>query len=68
METKRIHRELIPYLKDARRQSNIAFLRKDKLVANRKIYELQYLKKNFRIVSEVQIRKSPTRVEDMEMS
>jgi hypothetical protein len=63
METRSIRRELIPYLKDARRQGNIAFLRKDKLVVNRKIYELEYLK-NFRMASEVQIRDSRTRVED----
>jgi hypothetical protein len=37
-------------------------------VVNRKIYELEYLKKNFRMGSEVQIRDSPTRVEYKEMS
>jgi hypothetical protein len=37
METRRIHRELIPYLKDTTRQGNIAFLRNNKLVVNRKI-------------------------------
>jgi hypothetical protein len=68
MKTRRICRELIPYLKDARRQGNIAFIRKDKLVVNRKIYELEYLKKNFHIESEVQIRDSSTCVEDKEMS
>jgi hypothetical protein len=68
METRRILRELIPYLKDARRQGNIAFLRKDKLVVNRKIYELEYLKKNSCLESEVQIRDSRTCVEDKEMS
>jgi hypothetical protein len=35
---------------------------------NRKIHELEYLKKNFRMGSEVQIRNSPTRVEDKEIS
>jgi hypothetical protein len=64
METRRKRRELIPYLKDARRQGNIEFLRKDKLVVNTKIYELEYRKKNFRMESEVQIRDIPTRVED----
>jgi hypothetical protein len=68
METTRISTELIPYLKDARRQGNIAFLRKDKLVMNRKIYELEYLTKNFHMASEVRIRDSPTHVEDKEMS
>jgi hypothetical protein len=37
-------------------------------VVNRKIYELEYLKKNFHMESEVQIRDSPTRVEDKKMS
>jgi hypothetical protein len=64
METRRISCELIPYQKDARRQGNIAFLQKDKLVVNRKIYELEYLKKNFHTGSEVQIRNSPTRMKD----
>jgi hypothetical protein len=59
MET-RIRRELIPYLKDAKRQGSIAFLRKDKLVVSRKFYELDFLKKNFHMASEVQIRDSPT--------
>jgi hypothetical protein len=68
METRRICRELIPYLKDARRQDNIAFPQKDKPVVNRKIYELELLKKNFHMESEVQIRDSPTCVEDKEMS
>jgi hypothetical protein len=68
METRRISRELIPYLKDARRQGNIAFVRKDKLMVNRKIYELKYLKKNFCMASEAQMKDSPTRVEDNEMS
>jgi hypothetical protein len=68
METRRIRRELIACQRDARRQGNIAFLRKDKPVVNRKVYELEYPKKNFRMESEVQIRDSPTRVEDKEMS
>jgi hypothetical protein len=67
-ETRRIRRELIPYLKDARRQGNIAFLGKDKLMMNRKIYELEYLKKNLCMEWEAQIRDSPTREEDREMS
>jgi hypothetical protein len=37
-------------------------------VVNKKIYELEYLKKNLRMESEVQTRDSPTRVEDKEMS
>jgi hypothetical protein len=53
MDTRRIRRELIPYLKYTRRQGNTAFLRKDKLVVNRKLYELEYLKKNFRMETEV---------------
>jgi hypothetical protein len=57
---------LIPFLKDARRQGNTAFLKKDKLVVNRKIYELEHLKKNFRMESEVQIRDLP--MEGKEMS
>jgi hypothetical protein len=36
MEARRIRRELISYLKYARRKGNIAVLRKDKLVVNRK--------------------------------
>jgi hypothetical protein len=68
METTRIRRELIPYLKDARRHGNTAFIRKDKLVVNRKIYDLEHLNKSFSMESEVQIRDSPTRVEDKEMS
>jgi hypothetical protein len=68
MKTRRIRRELIPYLKDARRQGNTAFLRMYKPVVNWKIYELEYLKKNFRMASEVQIRDSPVRGEDKEMS
>jgi hypothetical protein len=68
METRRICRELIPYLTDARKQGCIAFLRKDKLVVNRKINALEYLKNNFCMESEVQIRDSPTCVEDKEMS
>jgi hypothetical protein len=35
---------------------------------NRKINELKYLKNNFNMESEAQIRDSPTRAEDTEMS
>jgi hypothetical protein len=55
-------------VRGVQRQDNTAFLRKDKLIVNRKIYELEYLKKSFRMGSEVQIRNSTTRVEDKEMS
>jgi hypothetical protein len=37
-------------------------------VVNRKIYELECLKKNFHMESDVQIRDRPTRVKDKEMS
>jgi hypothetical protein len=37
-------------------------------VVNRKIYKLEYLKKNFYMESKMQIRDSPTHVEDKEMS
>jgi hypothetical protein len=68
MEPRRIRSELIPYLKDARRQGNTAFIQKDKLMANkRRHYKLQYLK-NFRMEYEAQIRESPISAEDKEMS
>jgi hypothetical protein len=51
MET-RIHREVVPYLKDAMRQDNIEFLCKDKLVMNRTIYGLECLRKNFHMETE----------------
>jgi hypothetical protein len=35
---------------------------------NRNIYKLEYLKKNFNLESETQIRDSPARVEDKEMN
>jgi hypothetical protein len=60
--------ELIPHLKDARREGNIEFLHKDKQAVNRKIYETEYLKKNFHIETEKQIRDHPTHVEDKEMN
>jgi hypothetical protein len=55
-------------MKDVRRQGNVAFVRQNKPVVNRKIYELECLKKNFHMESDVQIRDRPTRVKDKEMS
>jgi hypothetical protein len=68
MEKRRICRELIAYLKDAGRQGNKAFLHKDKVVINRKIYKLEYLKKKFNMESETQTGDSHTCVENKEMS
>jgi hypothetical protein len=41
--------QLIPYMIDAKSKGNIAFLRKDKLVVNRKIFNLDFVKENYMI-------------------
>jgi hypothetical protein len=60
--------ELIPYLNDASREGNIAFLPKDKLAVNRKIYEMAYLQQTFHMESEKQIRDKPTDVKNRKMN
>jgi hypothetical protein len=58
----------ISCLQDARRHGSIAFLHKDKLFVNRKIYELEYLKLVLHTERQKQIRDSPTSVKVKEMS
>jgi len=42
-KVREIRRRLIPYLKGARQQGNTAHFRKDKLVMNRRIYDLEFI-------------------------
>jgi hypothetical protein len=39
-------KQLIPYMIDAKSKGNIAYLRKDKLVVNRKIFDWAFVKEN----------------------
>jgi hypothetical protein len=49
-EDRKARRELIPYLKDAKKWGHRAFLRKQALIVNGRSYGLNYLKENIRLV------------------
>jgi hypothetical protein len=49
MEDRKIRRELIPYLKVAKKCGHKAFLRKHALMVNGQAYELNYLKENIQL-------------------
>jgi hypothetical protein len=47
IKLKETRKQLIPYMTDAKNKGNAAFLRKDKLVVNRRIYDLDLLQENY---------------------
>jgi hypothetical protein len=49
MEDRRVRKELIPYLKDAKRRGHRAFLRKGSLIVDGRAYGLSYLKGNIQL-------------------
>jgi hypothetical protein len=49
LEDRRTRKELIPYLKDARKRGHKAFLRKQVLLVNGKVYGLNFLKENIQL-------------------
>jgi hypothetical protein len=49
MEDRKVRKELIPYLKDAKRRGHKAFLRKVFLIVDRRAYGLSYLKGNIQL-------------------
>jgi hypothetical protein len=49
MENRKVRKELIPYLKDAKRRGHKAFLRKGSLIVDGSAYGLSYLKGNIQL-------------------
>jgi hypothetical protein len=49
MEDRKIRRELIPYLKDAKKWGHKAYLRKHALIVNGRTYDLNHLKENIQL-------------------
>jgi hypothetical protein len=49
MEDRKVRKELIPYLKDAKRRGHKAFLRKGSLIVDGRAYGLSYLKGNIQL-------------------
>jgi hypothetical protein len=49
VKVRETQRQLIPYFKVARQQGNTAYLRKDKLVINWRVYDLEFFQKNYQI-------------------
>jgi hypothetical protein len=52
MEIRSIHNGLITYLKEAKKKGTRAFLKRDTLVVNGRIHEMEYLRKNVQIAVE----------------
>jgi hypothetical protein len=59
MESRKIRRELIPYLKDAKKWGHRAFLRKHTLIINGQAYDLNYLKENVKSEDVISQRDTP---------
>jgi hypothetical protein len=49
LELRNTRSRLIPSLREAKRRGHAAFLKKDKLAMNRRIYELDWLVKNLQL-------------------
>jgi bacillopeptidase F (M6 metalloprotease family) len=54
MEIRKIRTVLFPYLKDAKKRGHRAFLKKDKLKVNGRIYDTEHLKENIQTVKKDQ--------------
>jgi hypothetical protein len=65
MEDRKIRRELIPYLKDAKKWGHKAFLRKHALIVNGWTYDLNYLKENIQLEDAISQRDTPGNIQDM---
>jgi hypothetical protein len=52
MEDRKARKELVPYVKDAKKWGHIAFLRKDVLIVKGRTYDLSYLKENIQLGDE----------------
>jgi hypothetical protein len=61
-ESRKIRRELIPYLKDAKKWGHRAFLRKHALIINGRAYDLNYLKENVKLEDVTSQRDTPRQV------
>jgi hypothetical protein len=48
-EDRKVRKELIPYLRDAKKRGHKAFLRKGTLIVNGKSYDVNYLKENIQL-------------------
>jgi hypothetical protein len=65
MEDRKIRRELIPYLKDAKKWGHKAFLRKHALIVNGRTYYLNYLKENIQLEDAISQQDTPGNIQDM---
>jgi hypothetical protein len=65
MEDRKIRRELIPYLKDAKKWGHKAFLRKHALIVNGRTYDLNYLKENIQLEDAISQWDTPGNIQDI---
>jgi hypothetical protein len=65
IEDRRIRKELVPYLKDAKKWGQNTFLRKDVLIVNGQTYDLSYLRENIQLEAESRQPVNPVRAQDM---
>jgi exonuclease III len=65
MEDRKIRRELIPYLKDAKKWGHKPFLRKHALIVNGRTYDLNYLKENVQLDDAISQQDIPEIIQDM---
>jgi hypothetical protein len=64
-EDRKVRKELIPYLKDAKRRGHKAFLRKGTPIVNGKSYDVNYLKENIQLVDENGQMDNPAKTREM---
>jgi hypothetical protein len=64
MEGRKIRRELIPYLKDAKKWGYKAYLRKHVLIVNARTYDLNNLKENIQLEEASSQRDIPEKMQD----
>jgi GTP-binding protein EngB required for normal cell division len=50
-ETKKVRREMIPYLREVKKRGHRAFLKKDKLKVSGVTYDIDYLRRNVQLQS-----------------
>jgi hypothetical protein len=65
IEHRKARKDLVPYLKDAKKWGQKAFLRNDALVENGRTYDFSYLKENIQLEDESRQLDNPVRAQDM---
>jgi hypothetical protein len=65
VEDRKVRKELIPFLKDAKKWGHKAFLRKHALIVHGRTYDLSYLKENIQLEDVISQRDNPGKTQDM---